>query len=219
MRPGGTQRPANRAARGLAAGLTAALAACPAQTPLRSGATLVELQRLDPGIRLDLRYATADNFTGHPLYAKARALLLPEPAQALARVQQSLQRQGYGLVIYDAYRPWSVTQALWDAASEADRRNDYVADPAMGSRHNRGCAVDLSLYDLESGQPVAMPSAFDEFSERAHADWPGGSAPARRHRELLRRAMEAQGYSVLPNEWWHFNYRDCDRQPLLDIPL
>lgn len=194
-------------------------AACQTASPVNHGVELVELNRLAPDIKLDIRYATANNFTGHPLYTEARAFLLPEPAQALLRVHHSLRQQGYGLLIYDAYRPWSVTRSLWDSASEANRRNGYVADPAMGSRHNRGCAVDLGLYDLKSGEPVEMPSGFDDFSIRAHADWQGGSTLARRNRDALRRAMEAQGFAVLPNEWWHFNYRDCDCQPLLDIPF
>lgn len=195
------------------------LAACQAQKPVSRGVKLVELNQLDPGIRLDIRYATNNNFTGRPLYPEARAFLLPEPARALLRVHQSLRKQGYGLLIYDAYRPWSVTLSLWNSASDADRRNGYVADPVVGSRHNRACAVDLGLYDLQSGKPVDMPSSFDDFSERAHADWQGGNPMARRNRDTLRRAMAAQGFAVLHNEWWHFNYRDCDRQPLLDIPF
>lgn len=195
------------------------LTGCHAVAPLQTGVSLVEVNRLDPGIRLDIRYATAHNFTGHPLYPEARALLLPEPATALAKAHRSLRGQGYGILVYDAYRPWSVTRSLWNSASEADRRNGYVADPATGSRHNRGCAVDVGLYALDTGAEVPMPSAFDDFSERAHADWTGGSPAARRTRDLLRGAMEAEGFTVLPNEWWHFNFRDCDSLPLLDIPI
>ena len=184
-----------------------------------SAMPLVEVNGLDPGIKLDIRYATANNFTGQPLYPAARALLLPEPAGALRRANRTLQGQGYGILVYDAYRPGSITKKMWDATSEADRRNGYVADPATGSRHNRGCAVDVGLYDLKTGLGVPMPSAFDDFSERAHAYWSGGAPAARRTRDLLRQAMEQQGFTMLPNEWWHFNYRDCDSHPLLDIPL
>jgi D-alanyl-D-alanine dipeptidase len=179
----------------------------------------VELKQLEPDIHLDIRYATQNNFTGRPLYPKARALLLPEPAQAVARVHRALKEKGYGIVVYDAYRPWSVTRDLWDLASEADRANGYVADPATGSRHNRGCAVDVGLYDLITGREVPMPSEFDDFSIRAHADWTGGPEEPRRNRDELRRAMEAEDFKVLPNEWWHFNYRGCDRHLLLDIPI
>ena len=199
--------------------LAALLAGCQTHPPLVDRAPLVELKQLEPDIHLDIRYATQNNFTGRPLYPKARALLLPEPAQALARVHRALKEKGYGIVVYDAYRPWSVTRDLWDLASEADRANGYVADPATGSRHNRGCAVDVGLYDLITGREVPMPSEFDDFSIRAHADWTGGPEEPRRNRDELRRAMEAEDFKVLPNEWWHFNYRGCDRHLLLDIPI
>jgi D-alanyl-D-alanine dipeptidase len=199
--------------------LAALLAGCQAHPPLVDRAPLVELKQLEPDIHLDIRYATQNNFTGRPLYPKARALLLPEPAQAVARVHRALKEKGYGIVVYDAYRPWSVTRDLWDLASEADRANGYVADPATGSRHNRGCAVDVGLYDLITGREVPMPSEFDDFSIRAHADWTGGPEEPRRNRDELRRAMEAEDFKVLPNEWWHFNYRGCDRHLLLDIPI
>lgn len=195
------------------------LPACQAPPVIEHQARLTEIVRVEPGIRLDLRYATPRNFTGRPLYPIARAYLLPAAAAALGRAHRSLAAEGYGLLVYDAYRPWHITKALWDAASESDRRQGYVADPDTGSRHNRGCAVDVGLYDLTTGREVPMPSAFDDFSVRAHADWPGANPATRRTRALLRQAMAAQGYTVLANEWWHFNYRDCDRQPLLDIPL
>lgn len=197
----------------------ALFAGCQTHPHLVGRATLVDVKQLEPGIQLDIRYATSNNFTGRPLYPAARALLLPEPAQALARVHKALKENGYGILVYDAYRPWRVTRDLWDTASEADRANGYVADPAIGSRHNRGCAVDVGLYDLGSGREVLMPSQFDDFSVRAHADWTGGPDEPRHNRDELRRAMEAEGFKVLPNEWWHFNFRDCDRQPLLDIPI
>lgn len=199
--------------------LAALLAGCQTHPPLVDRAPLVELKQVEPGIHLDIRYATPNNFTGRPLYQKARALLLPEPAQALARVHRALKEKGYGILVYDAYRPWHVTRDLWDSASDADRANGYVADPAIGSRHNRGCAVDVGLYDLVTGREVPMPSQFDDFSIRAHADWTGGPVEPRQIRDELRRAMDVEGFKVLPNEWWHFNYRDCDQHPLLDIPI
>jgi len=195
------------------------LGGCQTQPSLAKQAPLLEINRIEPGIKLDIRYATRNNFTGRVLYSTARALLLPEPALALARAHGKLKPMGYGLLIYDAYRPWSVTRALWNSASAPDRANGYVANPAEGSKHNRGCAVDVGLYALDTGKEVEMPSAFDDFSVRAHADWAGGSSQARRNRDRLRQAMEAEGFRVLPNEWWHFNYRDCDQQPLLDIPF
>ena len=195
------------------------LGGCQTQPSHATQTPLVEINRIEPGIKVDIRYATRNNFTGRVLYPTARALLLAQPALALARVHRKLKPMGYGLLIYDAYRPWSVTRDLWDSASAADRANGYVANPAEGSKHNRGCAVDVGLYALPTGKEVEMPSAFDDFSIRAHADWAGGNEESRRNRDRLRQAMETEGFKVLPNEWWHFNYRDCEQQPLLDIPF
>lgn len=195
------------------------LTACQVTPHLHHEARLTDISHLEPGIHLDIRYATPCNVTGRVLYPQARALLLDEPARALVRAHHNLGRQGYGILIYDAYRPWRVTLSLWDSASAADRQGGYVANPALGSRHNRACAVDVGLYDLRTGKTVIMPTDFDDFTERAHADWPGGSVEVRQHRDQLRRAMEAEGYRVLVTEWWHFNYRNCDQQPVLDIPF
>ena len=203
--------------------LLALITACRAAPPRESGPfrarDLVEANRIDPAIRLDIRYATERNFTGHALYPEPRAYLQRPAALALARVNQALLAQGYGLLIYDAYRPWSVTQALWNAASEEQRRIGFVANPKTGSKHNRGCAVDVGLYETKTGREVAMPSGYDEFSERAHPDYSGGPSSARQNRDLLRQAMEQEGYSVDPNEWWHFNHKDWREYPLLDIPF
>lgn len=187
--------------------LPIALAAKP---PVEKGefrdADLVELTVLDPTIRLDIRYASERNFLGTPIYAQARAFLQRPAAEALVRVHRALRAVGYGLLIHDAYRPWYVTRLFWDATPPEQHR--FVADPAEGSRHNRGCAVDLTLYDLRTGQPIAMPSLYDEMSERAYPGYAGGSAEARRTRDLLRRYMEQQGFAVYEFEWWHFDYRD-----------
>lgn len=187
--------------------LPIALAAKP---PVEPGAfrraDLVELVALDPTIRLDIRYATSHNFLGTPLYSQARAFLQRPAAEALVRVHRALARDGYGLLVHDAYRPWYVTRLFWDA-TPADK-HEFVADPAKGSRHNRGCAVDLTLYTLRDGRPVDMPSLYDEMSERAYPTYAGGSAALRERRDLLRRRMEAEGFSVYESEWWHFDYRD-----------
>lgn len=167
---------------------------------------LVELVRLDTAIRLDIRYATGDNFLSTPLYSQARAFLQRPAAEALVRAHSRLRQQGYGILVHDAYRPWYITKVFWDATPPA--QHDFVADPATGSRHNRGCAVDLTLVDLRTGKPVTMPSLYDEFSERAHPDYPGGTAEQRRLRGLLRAAMEAEGFTVYQHEWWHFDYKD-----------
>jgi D-alanyl-D-alanine dipeptidase len=199
------------------------LAACQATPPREPGRfrepALVELVRLDPGIRLDIRYATANNFTGRPLYSQPRAFLQRPAAEALVRAHRALRAQGYGILVYDAYRPWSVTKALWDSASESERKEGFVADPSTGSKHNRGCAVDVGLYDLNTEREVEMPSGYDEFSERAFPSYEGGPAEARQARDKLKVAMEAEGFEVSKNEWWHFNFRDWPQYRLLDVPF
>jgi D-alanyl-D-alanine dipeptidase len=173
---------------------------------------LVELTRLDPALTLDIRYATAGNFLGRPVYSEARAFLQRPAAEALSRARRRLEPQGYGLRIFDGYRPWSVTKVFWDA-TPADKKA-FVADPKQGSRHNRGCAVDLTLFDLATGKEIEMPSPYDDFTERASPGYTGGSSESRAHRDLLRAAMEAEGFTVYENEWWHFDYNDWRLYPI-----
>jgi D-alanyl-D-alanine dipeptidase len=167
---------------------------------------LVELIRIDPTLKLDIRYATANNLAGQPVYKQARAFLQRDAAMAVAQVNRELKPLGYGLMIFDGYRPWSVTKLFWDITSCQDRQ--FVADPKKGSRHNRGCAIDLTLYDLKTGKEVEMTGAYDEMSERSYPNYTGGSAQQRKMRNLLRSKMEAYGFTVLPNEWWHFDYKN-----------
>src|ERR1700728_4411606 len=173
---------------------------------------LVELVNLEATIKLDIRYATTNNFLSTPVYTQARAFLQRPAAEALLRAHRELKAQGYGLIIHDGYRPWYVTKIFWDAVP-TDKRV-FVADPSAGSKHNRGCAVDLSLYDLKTGQEVDMPSGYDEMTERAYADYPGGTDQQRTLRLLLRQAMEKQGFAVIPKEWWHFDYKDWKQYPI-----
>ncbi|HEX6694046.1 MAG TPA: M15 family metallopeptidase, partial [Longimicrobiales bacterium] len=187
----------------------AAAAAPPVENGDFSESDLVELQSLDPSIHYDIRYATTSNFMGAVFYSQARAFLQRPAAEALVRAGAALRKRGYGLLIHDAYRPWYVTKMFWDATPDSLRK--FVANPATGSRHNRGAAVDLSLYDLRTGEPVTMVSGYDEFSPRAYADYAGGTSRQRWRRALLRTALEAEGFTVNPNEWWHFDYRDWRR--------
>ncbi len=180
-------------------------------------ADLVDLVATVPGIKLDIRYATASNFLGTPVYASARALMQRPAAAAIARVQARLAPQGYGLLVHDAYRPWRITKLFREATPPA--QHIFVADPNKGSKHNRGCAVDLTLCDLKTGQPVAMPGGYDEFSDRSYPDYPGGTARQRWLRDLLRRSMEAEGFTVNEAEWWHFDFRTWADYPILDIPF
>jgi serine beta-lactamase-like protein LACTB len=176
---------------------------------------LVDLAALDETIKLDIRYATDNNFLGTPLYTSAKAFMQRPAAEALVRVHKKFLADGYGLLIYDAYRPWYVTKMFWEATPEKQRI--FVADPSKGSRHNRGCAVDLTLYDRKTGQPVEMVSGYDEMTDRAYPDYPGGTSLQRWHRERLRRAMEAEGFTVYEAEWWHFDYKDWRKYPIQNL--
>lgn len=176
---------------------------------------LVELKTLDPSIHFDIRYATSNNFIGRPVYSEARAFLQRTAAIALLRAHRSLRKHGYGLLIFDGYRPWSVTKLFWD--STPDDKKVFVADPSKGSRHNRGCAVDLSLYDLKTGREVEMTGAYDEMTERSYVSFAGGTEAQRRTRDLLRKAMENEGYTVYPEEWWHYDYKDWQKYPILNL--
>jgi len=178
---------------------------------------LVELIGLDPTLHLDVRYATANNFVGAAVYSRAQAFLQRPAALALLDVSRELRAKGYGLVIFDGYRPWFVTQVFWLATPPAQRQ--FVSDPAKGSRHNRGCAVDLALYDLRTGLAVPMPSGYDEMTERAYPDYPGGTAEERANRDLLRHTMQAHGFTVYEAEWWHFDYKDWKSYPILNREL
>jgi D-alanyl-D-alanine dipeptidase len=175
---------------------------------------LVDLASLDPTIKVDIRYAGDNNFLGAPLYQSAHAFLRKPAALALLRAHQALKSRGFGLLIHDGYRPWYVTKVFWDATSP-DMHN-FVADPAKGSRHNRGAAVDLTLYDLATGQPVEMVSGYDEFSPRAFPGYPGGTSRGRWHRDLLKNAMQSQGFNVYPYEWWHFDFQGWEKFPVLN---
>lgn len=191
-------------------GLSAGLAW---QTP-RAEEPLVDVRALAPGILLDIRYAGTDNFTGRKLYSAARCLLRRPVAERLAEVQRELAGMGLALKIFDGYRPWSVQKVLWEILPDPR----YVADPAQGSRHNRGAAVDLTLVDAE-GRELPMPSAFDEFSEKAHRDYMDLPEAALRNRALLEQVMARHGFTGPPTEWWHFDYDGWERFPISDLPL
>lgn len=176
---------------------------------------LVELKDYIPGIALDIRYATTNNFTHHVMYKQARAFARLTVAMALKDVEAELKTKGLGLKIYDAYRPYSITVKFY----EATRDTGFVANPRKGSKHNRGCAVDLTLIDLKTGKELDMPTPFDSFSRKAAADYPGLPKPETDNRELLKAVMQAHGFKVNRTEWWHYDFNGWQYYPLLDIPF
>ncbi|MFZ5810970.1 MAG: M15 family metallopeptidase [Thermodesulfobacteriota bacterium] len=204
----------------LAFAATAALAG-ESETEALARAGLVEVARLDPTIRIEMRYATTNNFTGRAIYPSARCFLVRETAEALVEVQALLRREGLGLKLYDCYRPFSAQKLLWELTPDkrfVARPVEEHGRPARGSRHNRGAAVDLTLVDA-GGEEMPMPTAFDEFSQEAARHFQGGDPAARANSQKLEAAMRRQGFSPLPSEWWHFDgpgWRSC---PLLDLPL
>ena len=173
---------------------------------------LVDIQKINPRIRVEIRYATPQNFMKEILYPEARCLLRREVAVKIDRIQTRLEMQGLGLKIFDGYRPLSVQKKMW-AKFPLD---GYVANPAKGSNHNRGAAVDLTLVDRE-GLELSMPSEYDEFSERAHRDYAGGTQAQRNNRQTLEEAMAREGFIGLRTEWWHFDDADAKSYPLLDF--
>ncbi|HHW27804.1 MAG TPA: D-alanyl-D-alanine dipeptidase [Firmicutes bacterium] len=175
---------------------------------------LVELTALDDSFVIDLKYATEDNFTGKRIYSEAIAILREETAHKLIKANEEFKKLGYRLKIWDAYRPFSAQQVLWDAVDD----KTWVADPTRGSNHNRGAAVDVTLVDSD-GNELPMPSGFDDFSERAHQTYDGCTEEEARNRDLLRRIMNECGFVGYVNEWWHFNDSDAKNYPVLDIPF
>ena len=196
--------------------LLGSLLALVAAAPVLGSSTepLADFSRLHPAAILDIRYATPDNFTHQAVYPAARCLLRRSVAERLGAAAKDVEKQGLRLIVYDCYRPLSVQKKFW--ALVPDER--YVADPAKGSRHNRGAAVDVSLADA-GGKALAMPSAYDDFTDKAQRDYAGASPEALANRRLLEKTMARHGFTGLPTEWWHFDARGWEKFPILDIPL
>jgi D-alanyl-D-alanine dipeptidase len=173
---------------------------------------LVDVRKAVPGVVVDIHYATTNNFTGQKLYPNDSCYLRRATAEKLARVQAQVRALGFGLKIFDGYRPLSVQRKMWEVYPHPG----YVADPKRGSRHNRGAAVDLTLVN-SNGVEVLMPSPFDSFTETAHRDSTNAPPEAIANRELLERVMVENGFEGLPTEWWHFDDRNWRRYGLLDI--
>ncbi len=169
---------------------------------------LYEIIRLDPSIKLDIRYATTRNFMQTPFYQEPKAFLLKEVANMLVKAHKELNNYSLGIVIYDAYRPWYITKMFWDATP--DSLKEFVADPREGSVHNRGCAVDIGLYNIETNKIIKMISGYDEFTKKAYPLYEGGTKKERETRDLLINTMKKYDFEVYEYEWWHFNYKYCN---------
>ena len=176
---------------------------------------LVEIKKYIPGIALDIRYATTNNFANHKMYPEAKAYARLPVVLALKQVEAALKLQGLGLKVYDAYRPYAVTVKFYNLI----RDTNFVADPAKGSKHNRGCAIDLTLIDLKTGKELDMPTGFDSFRKQAASTYTELPKPEIANRALLKKVMVAHGFTELPTEWWHFDFKGWKNYELLDVPF
>lgn len=197
------------------AGRAAAQLVLPVDPAADLAPDLVDLARFDPRLAFDIRYATRHNFMGRALYPVARAAAQRPVAAALSRVQTRAEAAGYGLLVFDAYRPWRITRMMWEETPPAKRA--FVANPATGSRHNRGCSVDLSLH--RNGVAVAMPSPYDDFTPAAWRSNTDAPPEARARSRMLEAWMVAEGFVPLANEWWHYDWAEWRRYPIMDVPL
>lgn len=175
---------------------------------------MIEIKTLVPNVIYDLRYATENNFSRTKLYKSAKQTFLRLPvAHALQKVQNDLNQRGYGLIIFDAYRPYSVTKKMWDLIHDSR----YVADPSNGSGHNRGLAVDLTIIFLKDGRELNMGTGFDNFTDSAHQSFNNLPADILANRKLLRETMEKYGFKPLETEWWHYSWPNDRKYKVLDI--
>lgn len=186
-------------------------ASAEAVSPERLGLGLVDVSLLEPAIVHDVKYATDDNFTGETLYPSSRCLLREPVARRLVRAHHLLRQRDLGLKVYDCYRPLSVQRKMWALVPD----EDFVANPATGSRHNRGASVDVGLVDSR-GVELPMPSAYDEFSDRSRLDYPAASTEQTLNRQVLQTAMRQAGFLPLDTEWWHFDAPEWRQYGLAD---
>lgn len=174
---------------------------------------LVDLEDYIPGIILDIRYADTNNFTGTKIYTAPKAYLRKAAADSLLRIQNILATVGLGIKVFDAYRPYDATLYFYEVYHDTT----FVAAPWKGSIHNRGCAIDLTLIDLASGQELVMPTPFDEFSEKAGHNYPLDDTLATKNRALLLEIMTKHGFTMYEHEWWHYNLAGRDKYKLMNI--
>lgn len=178
---------------------------------------LCEIKNVIPSIQLDIKYATKDNFSGVAVYNQARAFGRKPVVEALLKIQTELKKECLGLKIFDAYRPYAVTVKFWKV-TPIDKK-EFVANPKTGSRHNRGCAVDLTIIDLKTGKELEMPTAYDSFAKEASPTYQDIFPIQKKNRDFLINIMESNGFKVIKNEWWHYDFRGWEKFPLMDIPF
>lgn len=178
-------------------------------------ADLVDVTTVLENVRLDIRYATRNNFLDVATYSQAKSFFQRPALMALNRANKRLNEMGFGILIHDTYRPWYVTKIFWDATEGFER--DFVANPESGSKHNMGSAVDMTLYDLETGEVIKMVGTYDEMSDRSYPLYMGGTSRERWHRDLMRIVVENEGFKVVSNEWWHFDHEDWRQYPILNL--
>ncbi|MGN8058880.1 M15 family metallopeptidase [Pedobacter sp. 22163] len=176
---------------------------------------LVEIKKAIPNIKLDIRYATKNNFMQQVMYKQARAFARKPVVESLKKIQKELNKKGYGLKIFDGYRPYAITIEFYKKASD----KNFVANPAKGSKHNRGCAVDLTLINLKTGKEIPMPTPYDSFSAAAAAKYEKVSPEAKKNRDFLIAIMGKYQMNVLENEWWHYDFSGWKNYDLMDIPF
>jgi D-alanyl-D-alanine dipeptidase len=174
---------------------------------------LIDLQKFVPGLVLDIRYATTNNFTNEKIYNLARAYARKPVAESLKKIQEELKPQGLGIKIFDAYRPYKATVKFY----EVYRDTTYVASPYRGSRHNRGCALDLTVIDLKTGEELKMPTEYDSFKKEAWPSTPVSDPLIRKNRALLIEIMEKHGFKVNGSEWWHYDFKGWKNYEVMDI--
>jgi zinc D-Ala-D-Ala dipeptidase len=174
---------------------------------------LIDLEKFIPHLVLDIRYATTNNFTGEKIYDQAKAYARLPVAESLKRAQEEFGRHGFGIKVFDAYRPYAATVKFY----EVYRDTTFVASPYAGSRHNRGCAIDMTLIDLATGEELKMPTGYDAFVREARPTYPVKDEIVKKNRDLLISIMDKYGFRVNGSEWWHFDFRGYHMYEVLDI--
>ncbi|MFZ9503030.1 MAG: M15 family metallopeptidase [Cyclobacteriaceae bacterium] len=174
---------------------------------------LLDMRQLLPDAQFDVTYAGTNNFLKRKIYPTPDLFMRAPAARALVRASEIVKEKGFGLLLFDGYRPYSVTELFYEEIGDTT----FVADPRKGSKHNRGMAIDLSLYDLKTGKQVLMPTAYDEASPKAYQDYAEGDPLALKNRAILREAMEQVGFSIFKYEWWHYDYQGWENCPTYDI--